>query len=82
MSEATVRYTSFLGPYLEDHFPDLATVVIHDGKVYRSVEWKWDRKDWVRVLNGTIGEKIKDGCRKVEGSNHKKVSSITVNETF
>lgn len=78
MSEATVRYTSSLGPYLEDRFPNLATVVIHDGKLYRSTEWKWYRKDWVRALNGTIEEKIKIGRRKVEGCSHKKASSITV----
>ncbi|KAF4793500.1 hypothetical protein TURU_110740 [Turdus rufiventris] len=65
-SEATIRYTSALGPYPRDRCPNLATVVLHDSEVYRASDWVWDRNDWARVLNGTISEEIKVGCRKVE----------------
>ena len=77
-SEATVRYTSALGSYPRDHCPNLATVVLPDSEVYRPSEWGWDLKDWTRILKGTIGEKIKVGCRKGEGSLYEKASAIAI----
>ncbi|KAM9591452.1 uncharacterized protein ACIBXB_006244 [Morphnus guianensis] len=78
-SQAIVQYTRNTGQYPKDRFPSLATVVMHDSEVYHPLEWgEWDRKDWVRVLTGTVGEKIQVGCRKVEGSLYEKASSITI----
>ena len=77
-SEASIRYTSALGSYPRDHRPSPAPVVLHDSEVYRPSEWGWDLRDWTRIQKGTIGEKIKVGCRKVEGSLYEKASTIAI----
>ncbi|XP_039912969.1 uncharacterized protein LOC120749537 [Hirundo rustica] len=81
-SGATIRYTGVLGSYPTDHHSNLATVVLHDSKIYRPSEWRWDREDWIRTLTGTIGEIIMVACRKVEGSLYEKASTITIAGNF
>uniref|UniRef100_A0A8C5TKU6 Integrase catalytic domain-containing protein n=1 Tax=Malurus cyaneus samueli TaxID=2593467 RepID=A0A8C5TKU6_9PASS len=75
---AKAHYMSVLGRYPSRRSPSLATVVLHDSKAYSPGEWEWDRDEWIKTLNGTIGEQIKVGCRKVEGSLYEKASTISI----
>ena len=77
-SKAIVGYTGFTRQYPKNHFPNLATVVLHDDKAYSPLGWEWDKKDWIRTLTGIIGEKIMVGWRKVEGLLYEKASLVTV----
>lgn len=77
-SEAIIQHTSVLGSYPKDRRLSLATLVLHDSKVYRPSEWRWDQNDLIRTLMGTVGESIVVACRKVEGTLHEKATSIII----
>ncbi|XP_057898556.1 uncharacterized protein LOC131094976 isoform X1 [Melospiza georgiana] len=80
--KATIQHTNVLGSYPKGHYPSLATLVLHDSKVYRPNEWRWDQNELIRTLMGTVGESIVVTCRKVEGTLHEKATSIIIVGNF
>jgi len=54
----------------------LATVVLHNNKVFPKHEWVWN--SWYPSLRGKVGEEIHIGCRVVNGSAHEKVTRIGI----
>lgn len=41
---------------------NLSTLVMHGNEVYLRNEWRWNKKNFVSLLRGTLGEEIKVGC--------------------
>ncbi|XP_068888050.1 uncharacterized protein [Aphelocoma coerulescens] len=77
-SQAFMRVTGLMGKYSDLKNLNLLTVVIHGNQVYTKQEWEKQRT-W--QLQGTVGEKIKIGCRMINGTTHKKATQISVSTT-
>lgn len=56
----------------------LSTLVMHENEIYLRSEWRWDRKNFVPLLQGTPGEETKVGCQVIGKSTHWKPTEMTV----
>ncbi|XP_074390250.1 uncharacterized protein LOC141727866 [Zonotrichia albicollis] len=48
--EAIVQHTNVLGTYPKGRYPSLATLVLHDSKVYHPNEWRCDQNELMRTV--------------------------------
>jgi len=73
-SQAFIRHNASTG--LSKEKITLATVVLHNNRVFSKREWVWS--GWYPSLRSKVGEEIHTGCRIVNGSAHEKVTRIGI----